>query len=385
MTTARRAPLRPPFRRAAAAAALAVWVVPLLLPAPGGDAAGPAGPRPVMEAVIRIDTAGSFGLAASEVAAIYRKLEAAVKFQQNKTAWNCVAGPYFEGDETAAEIIYGLLAPLRSEQARKVRIDVLIGSAPRGEAAVAVEITIPGQAPHAPVAERVPAAMLGGGNRLRAVGDKADQLLKALMDRLVPCAVKAKVRGRHTIRHAEGGVSFTMDRTYSGDGRLMLRADGAFRGEMTLPEVYVTTLMAPTPRGVVSCRLTETGGWCRVPPAACNFAFEPDTTTVEITGRYRPEDNRLVFTSMVGKTPARKRSYACPGLPFLAGMITDPPSASDGIAQTGQLAVAFADGASVPIPPVPGVQGEWDVTLQVEYPPRTGTSRRDGVPLAGRP
>lgn len=220
-------------------AVIVLLLVPLLLlPGSGGRAAAPAQPRLFMGAMIRIDTAGGFHLAAGEVAAIYRKLEAAVDFQRNKTAWKCVNGAWFEGDRDVVRILYGdpPLAPLTKGLTRQVRIDVLIGSAPQGEVAVAVEITIPGQAAHPPVVERVPAAMLGG-NRLRAVGDKAHQLLAALMDRLIPCAVGLKIRGKHTIRAAAGHYNF--ERTYRGDARLPLEGDGTFSAELTLPDIYV--------------------------------------------------------------------------------------------------------------------------------------------------
>ncbi len=176
-----------------------------------------------------------------------------------------------------------------------------------------------------------------------------------------------------------GGISITVANTYRADARLSLGPNGAFSGEFTLPDVYTMTFGG----GGAGCHSTETGGRCWTGPATCTFTRDPEHETWEVTGRYRDEDERLVFTNWVVKREGRRLSWVCPP-PIGAGTHIEP---ADLVTGTEQLALAFADGASTSFPappPPPGMSQEWDVTLQLEYPPRTGTSRWDCVLKSGQ-
>ncbi len=202
---------------------------------------------------------------------------------------------------------------------------------------------------------------------------EAQAALIELLNTFAPCKAKAKVKGKHRIQ--QGPVSF--ERTLTGEGELTLNEHGAFAVTMTIPDAFVLT--SP------ECRLTEQGGTCQAGEAMCTVTYQPLPARWMFSGAYQAENGTLVFASIDGEVGMNQVGGQCCApmvgcLPFTYG---DIPFWAGSLPLGGtEVAVALADGATLSIPHPPGLPGDWEVTLTLEY---GGGSAEDvaGTPIAG--
>lgn len=313
-----------------------------------------------LNSTIRVETV-FVEITPEEYRTIYRGLEEAFNFERNKTAWKCV-----DYDE--------LLAPLAPD----VAIEVLIGEAVRGEPgdlAVLVTVTVRGQRRR----ERlrvVPAARLDPDDRGPTLRGEAQAALIELLNTFAPCKAKAKVNGRYRLL----GQGFLFERTLTGEGELTLNEHGAFAVTMTIPDAFVFTSFDP-----MQCRLTEQGGTCQAGEAMCTVTYQPLPARWMFSGAYQAENGTLVFASIDGEVGVNQVGGQCcaPVVGCVPFAYDDLPLWAGSLPLGGtEVAVALADGATLSIPHPPGLPGDWEVTLTLEY---GGESAEDvaGTPITG--
>lgn len=328
----------------------------------GGQTSGAGGTRHALNSIIRVETV-SVELTPEEYLTIFRGLEETFNFERKKTAWKCV--DYNEW----------LLPPFPH-----VAIDVLIGEAVRepGGLAMLVTVTVRGQG----YRERlrvVPAARLDPDDRGPTLRGEAQAALIESLNTFAPCKAKVKMKGKYR----QVGGAYELERTLAGEGELVLNENGAFELMMTIPDAFVLKTFGP-----LQCQLTEQGGTCQIGEVEvmCTFTYQPLPARWMFSGAYQAETGTLVFASIASEGGGHQGGGQCcapvAGCVPSTGDVPPPPWAASLPLGGTEVAVALADGATFSIPPPPGLPGDWEVTLTLEY---GGESAEDvaGTPIAG--